>query len=321
LIKYASQRLLQAVPLLLLVSVAAFAIMHLAPGGPLTMYTHNPLVSGEQIEKIRHAMGLDEPWPVQYVKWLSSLLQGNWGFSFQDGRPVLAVILERLPATLLLMLSSFGLTIAIAFPLGILAALRPYSKWDHALTLGSFFAWAMPVFWFALMAQFLFAVRFRLFPVAGIHGVEGDDLLDLVHHLALPAMVLGLTHIASWSRYLRSSLLEVLGQPFIAVARAKGLAGQRVLFGHALKNAMIPLVTIMGLDIPHFFTGAVITETIFAWPGMGRLAYDSLVARDYTVVMGVLMITAVLIILGNLAADLTYAALDPRIRLEARAAA
>jgi peptide/nickel transport system permease protein len=305
----------QAAPLLLLLSVAGFAIMQLAPGGPTTAYGHNPLVSGQQIAEIRASMGLNDPWPEQYAKWLISLLRGNWGYSFVDGRPVLSVILERLPATLLLTTAALTIAITLGLPLGALSAVRRYSKFDHALTFASFFTWAMPVFWLGLMAQFALAVHLRLFPVAGMHSIDADDVLDLAHHLALPAVVLGLSSVASWSRYVRSSLLEVLRQPYMATAMAKGNSWRRALTRHALRNALIPVVTVIGLDIPHVFTGAVLTETIFAWPGMGRLFYDSLVARDYPVEMGLLMITAMLIIAGNLAADLACAVLDPRIRL------
>ncbi len=318
--RYAARRVAHAGPLLLLVSVASFGIMHLAPGGPTTAYTHNPLVSGRQIAAIRRAMGLDDPWPVQYLRWLGSLLRGDWGYSLVDGRPVLTVILERVPATLLLMSTAFALALALALPFGIVAAMRPRSTVDHALTLASSFAWAMPVFWFGLMAQLVLAVHLHLLPVAGIHATEADDPLDLARHLVLPALVLGLGSIASWSRYLRSSLLEVLGQPYMVVARAKGNSSRRALVRHALRNAVIPLVTALGLDLPRLFTGALVTETIFAWPGIGRLFYDSLVARDYPVEMGLLIITASLIIAGNLAADLAYAALDPKVRLGARAA-
>jgi peptide/nickel transport system permease protein len=311
----------QAVPLLLLVSVVAFAIMHLAPGGPLTAYAHDPLVSGGQVAKIRQAMGLDDPWPDQYLKWLGSLLQGSWGYSYADGRPVLTVILERLPATLLLMTAAIVIALGLALPLGVLGAVRRYSRLDHALTLVSFFAWAMPVFWLGLMAQFVFAVHLHLVPVAGIQSTDRGDLLDLLHHLVMPALVLGLTSIAGWSRFVRSSLLEVLNQPYMVTARAKGNRERTVVIRHGLRNAVIPLVTVVGLDLPQLFTGAVITETIFAWPGMGRLFYDSLVARDYPVEMGLLMISATLIIAGNLAADLAYAALDPRVRLGARSSA
>jgi len=316
--RYARARLLQATPLLLLVSVAGFGIMHLAPGGPTTAYTHNPLVSSEHIRRIRLAMGLDDPWQVQYVKWLSSLLRGDWGYSLADGRPVLTVILERVPATLLLMAAAFAVAVALAVPVGAVAALRQYSWVDHALTLLSYFAWAMPVFWLGLLMQFVLAVHLHLVPVAGMHAVGAGDPLDLLHHLVLPALVLGVTSVAGWSRYLRSSLLEVLHLPYMTTARAKGHSARSALLRHGLRNALVPIVTVVGLDVPQFFTGAVVTETIFAWPGMGRLFYDALGARDYAVEMGLLMITAALIILGNLAADLVCAALDPRIRLGAR---
>lgn len=316
--RYAAARIAQAAPLLLLVSLAAFAVMHLAPGGPTTAYAHNPLVSGSQIAAIRRGMGLDDPLPVQYVRWLTSLLQGNWGYSLVDGRPVLTVILERAPATLLLMAAAFTIAIGLAVPIGVLAAARPGSRIDNALTFASFFAWAMPVFWFGLVAQFALAVHLHLFPVAGMHATDAGDPLDLARHLVLPALVLGLGSIASWSRYLRSSLLDVLGQAYMRTARAKGNSTSRALRRHALRNAFVPLVTIMGLDLPNLFTGAVVTETVFAWPGMGRLFTDSLVARDYPVEMGLLVITAALIIAGNLVADLACGALDPRIRLGAR---
>jgi peptide/nickel transport system permease protein len=294
--------------------------MHLAPGGPTTAYAHTSLVSGDQVAKIRRGMGLDDPMPVQYVRWLASLLRGDWGYSFVDGRPVLTVVLERAPATLLLTAAAFVLALTCAVPLGILAAVRPHSRLDFTVTLGSFFAWAMPVFWVGLVAQLVLSVHLRLFPVAGIHSTDASGPIDLLRHLVLPALVLGLTSIAGWSRYLRSSLLEVTSQTYMTAARARGNSERRALVRHALKNALTPLVTLMGMDIPHFFTGAVVTETIFAWPGMGRLLYDSLVARDYPVEMGLLMATASLVILGNLAADLSYAALDPRVRLGGRAA-
>lgn len=319
-VQYSANRVLQAIPLLLLVAVASFAIMHLAPGGPMAAYAHNPLVSPGQIAKIRASLGLDDPGYIQFFKWLGSMLHGDWGYSYQDGRPALTVILERLPATLLLMGSALFLAIALAFLLGVVSAVRQYSKLDYTLTFATFFAWAMPTFWFGLMAQFLLAVHIRLFPVSGIQGIGGGTL-DVIHHLVLPSLVLGLTSIASWSRYLRSSLLEVLGQPFVMTARAKGNSERAALFKHALKNALLPLVTVMGLDVPALFTGAVVTETIFSWPGMGRLFFDSLLDRDYPVEMGILIISAVLIIGGNLLADLVYALLDPRIRLGGRVAA
>ncbi|MGH7881316.1 MAG: ABC transporter permease [Candidatus Dormibacteraceae bacterium] len=317
--KYTCRRIAEAIPLLFLVSLASFFIMHLAPGGPLAAYAHNPLVSPGQIAKLKAELGLDDPWYVQYLKWLSALLQGNWGLSYQDGRPVLAVISERLPATLLLMGAALLISVGLALPIGIFSALRRYSKLDYTFTLGSFFAWAMPTFWFGLMAQFVLAVHLGLFPVSGFRGIGGGGPWDILHHLILPSLVLGLTSIASWSRFLRSSLLEVLVQPFMMTSKAKGNSGSTTLFRHALPVALLPLITIMGLDIPALFTGAVITETIFSWPGMGQLFFASLNARDYPVEMGLLIITSSLIIGGNLVADLGYALLDPRIRLGAKA--
>lgn len=319
--RYAAERVAQAVPLLLLVSVAAFVLMHLAPGGPTTAYAHDPLVSGQQIAVIRRAMGLDDPLPVQYARWLGSLLRGDWGYSLVDGRPVVTVILERVPATLLLLATSFAIALALAVPLAVVAAVRRNSAVDHALNVASLVAWSMPVFWFALTAQSLVSVRLRLLPVAGMHSVTADDAADLVRHLALPALVLGLGSVAGWSRFLRSSLIEVLSQPYMTTARAKGNSEHRALRRHGLRNAMIPLVTVLGLDLPRLFTGAVVTETIFAWPGMGRLFFVSLAARDYPVEMGILVVTGALVVVGNLAADLVCAALDPRIRLGAAAPA
>jgi len=314
-VRYAAARLAQAVPLLFLVSVAGFSLMHLAPGGPTIAYAHNPLVSGAQIASIRRGMGLDDPLPQQYLKWLVSLLRGDWGYSFVDGRSVQVVILERVPSTLLLMTTALAIALALALPLGILAAARRNSILDHVLTVASSVAWAMPVFWLGLLAQFALAVRLRLLPVAGLHSTDDAGMLDLLRHLLLPALVLGLGSIAAWSRLLRSALLEALSQPYVTAARAKGGSRRGVLLRHALRNALSPLVTMMGLDIPQLFAGAVMTETVFAWPGMGRLFYDSLMARDYPVEMGILMITAVLIIAGNLAADIACGALDPRVRL------
>jgi peptide/nickel transport system permease protein len=311
---YIARRALQAGVLLLLVSLVSYGIMNVAPGGPLAVYLHNPQVTPGKIALLRHQLGLDRPWYVRYVTWLGGIVRGHWGYSYYTGRPVLAMIAERLPATLVLMFSAFVLAIALAFPLGVFAATHKYSWADNALSFGSFFAWAMPTFWFGLMLQLLFAVRFRLLPVAGMHEIGVSSAGDLLRHLIMPATVLGVGSIASWSRYLRSSVLETLGQDYVRTARAKGMPRRRVLNRHVLRNSLIPIVTLMGLDLPVLFSGAVITESIFAWPGLGRLFLSALNNRDYPLQMAGLMISATLLILGNLLADLTYAALDPRIR-------
>jgi peptide/nickel transport system permease protein len=311
---YVAQRAVQAAVLLLLVSLVGYAIMNLAPGGPLAVYVHNPQVTPEKIEVLRHQLGLDRPWYLRYAAWLQGLAAGHWGYSYYTGRPVLDMIGERLPATFTLMLSAFALALALSFPLGVLAATRKYSWPDHLLSFGSFFVWAMPTFWLGLMLQMTLAVRWHLLPVAGMHDIDNRSAVDLLRHLALPAIVLGIGSIASWSRYLRSGMLEVLGQDYVRTAYAKGLAGRRVITRHVVRNALIPIVTIMGLDLHVLFSGAVITEAIFGWPGMGRLFLGALNNRDYPLQMAGLIISAALLIAGNLLADLMYAALDPRIR-------
>lgn len=313
---YIARRALQGGVLLLFVSLVSYGIMNLAPGGPLAVYLHNPQVTPEKIDLLRHQLGLDQPWYTRYLAWLGGLLQGHWGYSYYSGQPVLEMIAERLPATFLLMLSAFALALSLSFPLGIFAATHKYSWGDNLLSLGSFFAWAMPTFWFGLILQLVLAVRFRLLPVAGMHEIGDASIGDLLRHLVMPAMVLGLGSIASWSRYLRSSMLEVLGQDYVRTAQAKGLPWRRVLNRHVLRNSLIPIVTLMGLDLPVLFSGAVITESIFGWPGMGRLFLSALNNRDYPLQMAGLIISAALLIAGNLLADLAYAALDPRIRYE-----
>ena len=311
---YVAQRTLQAVVLLLLVSLVGYAIMNLAPGGPLAVYVHNPQVTPEKIDLLRHQLGLDRPWYLRYVTWLTGLVTAHWGYSYYTGRPVLDMIGERLPATFTLMLSAFALAIALSFPLGVLAATRKYSWPDHLLSFGSFFVWAMPTFWLGLMLQMTLAVRWHLLPVAGMHDIDNRSAVDLLRHLTMPAIVLGIGSIASWSRYLRSGMLEALGQDYVRTAYAKGLPARRVINRHVLRNSLIPIVTIMGLDLHVLFSGAVITESILGWPGMGRLFLAALNNRDYPLQMAGLIISAALLIVGNLLADLTYAALDPRIR-------
>ncbi|HKV45308.1 MAG TPA: ABC transporter permease [bacterium] len=313
---YVAKRAVQAGVLLFLVSLVGYAIMSLAPGGPLAVYLHNPQVTPDKIDLLRRQLGLDQPWFLRYGLWLGGLLRGHWGYSYYTGRPILAMIGERLPATITLMLSAFVLALVLSFPLGIIAATHKYSWGDTFLSFGSFFVWAMPTFWFGLMLQMTFAVRWRLLPVAGMHDIGNGSGLDLLRHLAMPAVVLGVGSVASWSRYLRSAMLEVWGQDYVRTAFAKGLPWRRVVNRHVLRNSLIPIVTIMGLDLHVLFSGAVITESIFGWPGMGRLFLSALNNRDYPLQMAGLMISAALLILGNLLADLTYAALDPRIRYQ-----
>jgi peptide/nickel transport system permease protein len=316
-LKFGTRRLVQAVPLLVAVAFVGFAIMNLAPGGPLVVFAHNPHLTADKLHEITVNLGLDKPWPQRFVLWLSSLVRGDWGYSYVDGRPVLTVIGERIGATFLLMGAGFVVALVMAIPLGILGAVRPYGLFDNITTLLSYFGLSMPAFWFGLMLQLFLAVQLGWLPSAGMTSdVTTTAPLDVATHLILPATTLAITSIAGWSRYVRSSLMEAMRQDYVRTARAKGLAEWAVVVKHGLRNALIPLVTVMGLDLPGYFVGATTVEVVFSWPGMGRLFWTSLIGRDYPVQMGILLISAILIILGNLIADTAYGALDPRISHE-----
>jgi peptide/nickel transport system permease protein len=310
------KRLLGAVPLLLAISLLLFVIVHLAPGGPLDVYVDNPSVTPEALEQLRIGYGLDRPLPLQYLLWLKSMLEGAWGYSIRTGRPVTQEIVERLPATLLLGGTALALSLAIALPVGILTAALRRSGVDRVLTFLSFSGISIPVFWLALMLQLLLSIKLGWLPAAGYETIGASGVRDRLAHLAMPALVLSLATIASWSRFLRSSLIDVLEQDYIRTAFAKGHGFAGVILRHALRNALIPVVTVISLDLASVISGAVITETVFAWPGIGRLFVESMDGRDYPVLMGLMMLGSVALILANLLADLLYAAIDPRIRYE-----
>ena len=308
------RRLLQAIPLLLGIMIFTFLLIQYLPGGPLALLAHNPHVSPAQLAIIRHNLGLDLPGYLQFLHWLGGILHGEWGTSYTDHRPALTDIGERLPATMLLMGSGFAISLFLAMGISVIAATHRYGLFDHASTLFAFFGLAMPVFWFGLMLQLLFAVHLGWLPAANMNDERtAPTLLGGLRHLLLPALTLGITSIAGWSRYLRASLQDALEQDYMRTARAKGVPRRRIVTRHALRNALIPLVTVMALDLPDYFTGAVVVETVFSWPGMGRLFFQSLNERDYPVQLGILLIASALIILGNLVADLAYGLLDPRI--------
>ncbi|WP_198371128.1 ABC transporter permease [Roseomonas rosulenta] len=316
-IGFVLRRLLQAVPLLVGVSLIGFGLMHLAPGGPLAIYTLNPTIQVQDIERIKIIFGLDQPVHVQYVKWATGIFSGNWGYTFFGGRPVLDVILERLPATLLLMGSALSVAIVLGLSVGVLGAVKRYSVFDTLATTGALFALSFPTFWFGLMAIFVFAIELRWLPSGGMWelGEEGS-ILSLLRHLVLPTMVLALVITATWSRYARSAFLEVMHQDFMRTARAKGVTPKARLLRHAFPNAAKPLIALLGVELPFLFSGALVTETIFGWPGMGRLFVDALGMKEYPVLMGMMMFTAIFVILGNLLADIAIAAIDPRVRLQ-----
>ena len=314
---YLARRVAQSLVVLFLVSLGGFSVLHLAPGGPIAIYAMSPTMSGEDVERLTRLLGLDQPLHVQYARWARGMVTADWGRSYRDGRAVGEVIADRIPATLVLMLSAFTVAIVLGLATGIVSAVRQYSIFDHAMTLGAMVALSIPTFWLGLMGIYVFAELLRVLPPGNIGTIGAPfSLPDRLLHLALPAATLGLVMVATWSRYTRASMLEVIGEDYIRTARAKGVAGRLVILKHALKNALLPLVTLAGLQLPLIFSGALVTETVFTWPGMGRLFVDSIGYRDYPVLMGLLIFTSALVVVGNLVTDLVYAAIDPRIRHE-----
>ena len=321
---YAIRRILQTIPILLIISVLLFFMVRAAPGGPLTAARRNPNITEAQIQKLEEQLGLNRPLPVQYADWMGDMLRGDMGQSIKFRRPVSEMIGERIPNTLLLVGISFLVTLLIALPVGILSARKPYSVFDYIATTITFMGQSLPVYWLGLGLILIFYVTLKnpidgspLFPGGGMNtfGKEGD-FLDTLWHLVLPVTALSLGWAAWYSRFLRSSMLDVLHEDFIRTARAKGVVDRIVYYKHALRNAILPLVTLIALDLPTLFAGALFVETIFSWPGMGRLFWDAARGRDYPVLLGVVMITAVLIISFNTLADLAYGLLDPQVKYE-----
>lgn len=309
--RLALRRLVEAVPLLLIVSAIAFGLLQLVPGGPLEVYLSNPGVRPEDLERLKRALGLDRPLWVQYVSWLAAFVRGDWGYSFSDGRPVLDRVLERLPASAELLAASFALAIAAALPGGLIAAVRRGTLVDRTLSGVAAVGVSLPAFWLGLMLQLTFAIGLGWLPSAG-RATDGS-LPARLSFLVMPAAVLAFVHAAAWMRYLRASMVDVLGAPFIAAAGARGLSARTRLLRHALPNALAPVATVVLLDAALLVPGAVVTESVFAWPGVGSLFTEALGRRDYTVLMALLMASSVAVILFNLVADLLHAWLDPRV--------
>ena len=310
---YVARRVAQSVPLVVVVSLLVFLLIHAAPGGPLALYLDNPNVRPQDIERLRKALGLDRPLAEQYLAWLWAFVRGDWGYSYADGRPVLQRLLERLPATLELIGTSTILAVFVAVPLGVMSAVR--RGFDRASTAGAIAAISLPVFWFGLLLQLVFANALGWLPSSGRTSYGGGGFGDRLAHLLLPVAVLAVVHAAAWSRYLRSSMRETLALPFIQAARARGVGETGIVLRHALRNASLPFVTVVLLDASIMASGAVVTESVFAWPGIGSLFTEALAKRDYTVLMAFLMCASVAVIVLNLAADLAVHAMDPRTRL------
>jgi len=298
---YVIRRLWQFIPLLFGISLLSFLVMHLAPGDPTALFI-DPNVRPEELMRVRANWGLDQPIYLQYFIWLKNALLLDFGKSYTTGQPVVTEIIERLPYTLMLMIPSFILTLLITIPIGVISAVKKGSWFDNSFTFLSFAGMAIPTFWLGLMLMLLFSVKLHWLPAVG--------------NIILPLITMTIGSLAGLTRYQRAAMLEVLNQDFIRTARAMGLPERVVIFKHALRNALIPIVTILGLSLPDLFGGAFIIETIFAWPGMGRLGVQSIFQRNYPMIMGIVMFSALLIIIGNLLADIGYALVDPRIRYE-----
>lgn len=305
------------IPLIFGITIVLFAVIQAAPGGPEgALLESGRFIDPAVIESYRERLGVDQPVYIQYVRWLKAAVSGDLGISFSTTRPVSTMILERLPATAELMGASFALAAILAVALGIFSSVKQYSWFDHLGTGLSFAGIAMPVFWFALILQLVFAVQWGWLPVAGTETVGDTSIWDHLEHLILPTVVLSFRYIAGWSRYLRSSMLDQLRAHFVRTAKAKGLPKQAVVVAHALRNALIPLISIMALNLAGLFSGAMITETVFAWPGIGRMFVQAMFARDYPLLMGILLLGSVMVIVFNLVADILYGVLDPRIRYD-----
>ena len=344
--QYIMRRLLQAIPMLIIVSIFLFALVNIAPGGPMSAYSRTNRMPEEKKEAIRRSFGLDKPLPVQYIVWLvgndwmaidtdgngvtdgygtrKGVLRGDFGFSYRTRGPVIDEILDRLPNTIYLMTATLIVVGIVAIPIGIISAVKQYSKFDLTATTLSFMGQAIPVFWLGLILILIFYAVLEnpftgepLLPSGGMYTIgEEFSIWDRIRHLILPVTMGMVGWVAWYSRFLRSCMLDVINQDYVRTARAKGHVERTVLYKHALRNALIPLVTMFALDFPYIFAGSLYVELIFSWPGMGRLYYDAATARDYPILLAVLIIGAAIVILSNLFADITYGLLDPRVRYE-----
>jgi len=314
--RYILNRLVQSVILLLIVAVITFALIHAAPGGPGILMSDQKLTQ-QQMMQIEAQLGLTRPLYIQFYDWLVQLAHGNLGIAYTSDLPVTQMIAVRLPATVLLGASALILSLVVAIPVGVITAIKPRSLVDNITSALSFIGVSMPVFWLGLMLIIVFGVEMKVLPAAGMY-TEGAPVTtsDILRHLILPAFVLATAFMAGFSRYVRTSMIDVLAQPYIRTARSKGLSARVVLYRHALRNSMIPLVTMVGLALPLLIGGAAITEQVFAWPGMGQLAVQAAYAHDYPLIMGITIVVAAAVILINLLTDVSYVLIDPRIDLK-----
>lgn len=320
--RFLLRRIAQSIPLLFGITILIFTLVHAAPGDPLSRFELDPNIKPEDKARIRANLGLDRPIYEQYILWISGMARGDFGISFSTGRPVMERVGERLPKTLLLSIASLFLAVGLSIPVGVYAAVRRGSWFDQFSTVVSTIGQAIPSFWLGLIMILIFSVKLKelglpSFPSGGFQTLgQPTTVVDVLYHLAMPAFVLAFVQIAGWTRFVRTGILEVVSQDYIRTAYAKGLTERVVIFKHALRNGLLPVVTLMGLALPGIIGGALVTEVIFSWPGIGRLAFDATLERDYTTIMGLATITSAMAILGNLLADISFGLLDPRIKVQ-----
>lgn len=325
--RFLIRRTLQAIPVFIAITIITFALIHAIPGGPTARLELDADIKPEDIARIKANMGLDKPVWMQYLIWVglmpnnqgefSGLLEGDLGISYIDQTSVTKNIMDRLPNTLMLSITSLVISFGLALPIGVWSAVKQYSAFDNVSTVLSTAGVSIPSFWFGLIAILLFSVELRWLPSGGMYTLGKEkSFSDLIRHLIMPASILSILSVAGWNRYIRASMLEVIRQDYVRTARAKGLQERVVIVGHTLRNALIPVATLLGLSLPGLVSGSLITETIFGWPGMGRLAFHAATKRDYPIIMGTLVMSTVLVILGNLLADAAYGFLDPRVTVD-----
>lgn len=311
--KYILKRLLELIPVLILVSIFSFFIIQASPGDPIDNYVR-PGMTEEQIEDIKEEYELDGSMAQQYFRWMSHIMRGDLGTSIHQNRRVVDIIAERLPATLMLMGTALAFSLMIAIPLGLWAGLRKNKRSDNIISLISYLGISIPPFWLAMIGIILFSLKLHLLPSGGMHTVNVNTAADLLWHMILPAFVLSLNNMAIFTRYIRSNTISQLEEDYVQTAMAKGTGKRKILFRHVLKNCLLPIITLAGINIAGLVCGSFVVETIFSWPGIGRLAMDAVGNRDFPLIMGYTMFSCIILILGNLIADVLYAVADPRIR-------
>lgn len=312
--RYILKRILQAIPMLIFISIISFALIKLAPGDPVQSYV-TPKMSPADIERVRHNLGLDKPLYIQYFMWLKNILKGDFGYSLVNYRPVLSEITARIPATLGLMGTSLFIAIILGIILGLVSAFYRNRFVDNFISVVSYIGISIPSFWFAMILIVIFSQKLHLLPSVGMHTIGEDSFLDVVKHAIMPCAVLSLQNLAIITRYIRSNAITQMKEDYVRTAIGKGMSYKKVFSKHILKNTLLPIITIIGMSLPDLVAGAFITETIFGWPGMGRLGVTSIFSFDYPLIMAITMISALLLILGNLIADILYGIVDPRIKV------